>query len=74
MTNDPTLDRALGRIEGELRGLRLEIAEIKAAQLLQTAQISSLDNWRFKVGGVAAGVAAFISFLVAGLAQIANWR
>ena len=71
---DPTLDRALGRIEGELRGLRSEIAELKAAQLVQTAQIVALDNWRFKVGGIAAGVAAVISMLSVGITHLINWR
>lgn len=68
--SDPTLDRALGRIEGEIRGLRSDIAEIKQVQGEMRAQLISLDNWRVRVSGIAAGVAAVISFLTAGLTQL----
>ena len=61
---DSQIQRSLGRIEGHLEGIKEDIGELKKSQTETTTRLSSLENWKAGVTGLAGAVAAVVSLLV----------
>lgn len=53
----PSIERALGRIEGQLTSLQSDVDEMKP-------KLDALEGWKFRVTGIASAFAAVISICV----------
>lgn len=62
--DEQMIQRSLGRIEGHLEGIKGDIGELKVGQSDTTERLSSLENWKAGVTGLAGMVAALVSLIV----------
>ncbi len=61
---DAQIQRSLGRIEGHLEGIVGDVKELKQSQIETTVRLSSLENWKAGVTGLAGVVAAVVSLFI----------
>ncbi len=61
--SEQDIQRALGRIEGHLEGIVGDVKELKEEQVITSTRLSSIENWKSSVTGLA-GVVAFVVSLV----------
>jgi hypothetical protein len=59
------LRRDLGRIEGQLEGIRTELARLAKLALAQERRMAELERWQARVAGVA-GLAGLIMGAIGG--------
>ena len=60
----PDINRALGRIEGHLEGIREDIGELKLEQSAQGLRLGNLEGWKSRATGLGAAVAFVVSMIV----------
>lgn len=64
------IERSIGRLEGKVDGVITRLAQLEATTAQIETRTRGLENWRWKVAGIAAGISAFFTYLGASLMGI----